>query len=72
MDRRILLVAGLGIAGYFYLSTRQPVFQHNADGTYSPAGFLDRLTVALTGAQPPQPQQVTVNVPGVANIQYVA
>ena len=70
MDRNTLMILiGLG-AGYFFLSTRTPVFQQNADGTYSPAGLLDRMTVALTGAQPPNPKQVSVNVPGLINVAY--
>lgn len=72
MNRNTLyLLAGLG-AAYFFLSSRKPVFAQNADGTYQPAGLLDRLTVALTGTQPPIPQNVSVNVPGLFNINYTA
>lgn len=72
MNRQLLLLAGLGIAGYFFLSSRRPVFQQLPDGTYQPAGFLDRMTVALTGAQPPVPQSASINVPGLFNINYTA
>jgi hypothetical protein len=70
MNRNTLyVVVGLG-AAYFFLTSRQPVFMKTADGTYQPAGLLDRLTVALTGAQPPQPQNVQVAIPGVFNMSY--
>ena len=65
----LILVLGLG-AGYFFLTSRQPVFTKLPDGTYQPAGLIDRLTVALTGAQPPTPQSVSVDVPGLFNVNY--
>lgn len=72
MNRNTLfLILGLGGA-YFFLSSRQPVFQQMADGSYQPAGLLDRLTVALTGAQPPTPKSLTVNVPGLFDVSYTA
>jgi hypothetical protein len=70
MNRKTLLIlAGAG-AAYFYLSTRQPVFLKMTDGTYQPAGLLDKLTVMLTGAVPPPPQSATVSIPGVINMSY--
>lgn len=72
MKSNALLLIGLGVAGYFFLSTRQPVFQQLPDGTYQPAGLLDRLTVALTGIQPPQPKNISVGVPGLFNVSYTA
>lgn len=72
MNRATLLwIAGLG-AAYFFLSSRTPVFVKMTDGTYQPVGILDRLTVALTGAQPPQPQSATVNIPGLINVSYTS
>jgi hypothetical protein len=53
----ILLLIGAG-AAYFFLTTRTPVFIKLADGTFQPAGLLDQLTVALTGAIPPPPQPI--------------
>jgi hypothetical protein len=70
MRSNTLLLVGLGVAGYFFLTTRQPVFAKAADGSYQPAGLLDRMTVALTGAQAPTPQNVSVSVPGLFNVQY--
>lgn len=67
----LFILVGLG-ATYFYLTSRIPIFAKALDGTYQPAGLLDRLTVALTGAQPPSPQQITVNVPGIANVSYTS
>lgn len=66
MNRNTLLYLGLGIGAYYFLSTRQPVFAIQADGSYLPATFLDRLTVALTGVQPPpsQGKSVSVSLPG--------
>lgn len=72
MNRNALLILGLGVGAYFFLSSRRPVFMKAADGTFQPAGVLDRLTVALTGAQPPQPQNVSVNVPGLFNVSYTS
>ena len=70
MNRNMLMtLIGLG-AAYFFLTSRTPVFLQNPDGTYTPAGLLDRLTVTLTGAQPPAPKQVSVNVPGLINVAY--
>ncbi|MGH8336545.1 MAG: hypothetical protein ACRETL_06970 [Gammaproteobacteria bacterium] len=72
MNRNTLfIVLGLG-AAYFYLSSRQPVFQQLPDGTYQPAGLLDRLTVMLTGVRPPQPKSVSVNIPGLIDASYTA
>lgn len=67
----LLMIAGLG-AAYFFLVNRTPVFVKQTDGTYSPVGMLDRLTVALTGAQPPNPQNVSLNVPGLFNVSYTS
>jgi hypothetical protein len=67
MNRKTLLYLGLGAAAYFFLTTRQPVFQQQADGSFTPAGVLDKLTVMLTGAQPPQQKSTTVTIPGVAS-----
>jgi hypothetical protein len=70
MKSNTLLILGLGVAGYFFLTTRQPVFQQLPDGSYQPAGLLDRLTVALTGTQPPQPKNISVAIPGLFNVNY--
>lgn len=70
----MITLIGLG-AAYFFLTSRQPVFAKQADGTYVPAGFLDKLTVALTGAQPPAtvpPASYALNIPGVFDASYTA
>lgn len=58
----------VGLAGaYFFLTTRQPVYAQQADGTYQPSGLLDRLTVALTGnttPPAPQPARTSISFPG--------
>lgn len=70
MNRNALLwIAGLG-ATYFFLANRTPAFVKMTDGTYQPVGVLDRLTVALTGAQPPLPQSASLNIPGLINVSY--
>jgi hypothetical protein len=67
----VLLLAGLGGA-YFYLSRRQPVFMQQADGSYLPAGVLDRLTMLVTGVQAPPAanKSVSVNIPGLFDVTY--
>jgi hypothetical protein len=62
MNRKtLLMLVGLG-GGYFFLSSRTPIWAIQPDGTYGPSGFLDKLTVMLTGATPPPTkQQSTVN-----------
>jgi hypothetical protein len=63
-------IAGLG-AAYFFLTSRVPVFAKQTDGTYAPVGVLDRMTVALTGAQPPAPQVPLANqIIGALNTIY--
>jgi hypothetical protein len=73
MNRQtILLLIGAG-AAYFFLTSRTPVFMKLADGTYKPAGLLDQLTVALTGAIPPPPQpvqQFNLTIPNVVGMSY--
>jgi hypothetical protein len=65
MSRQTILFLGLGAVTYYFLSTRQPVYAKLADGTFAPAGILDRITVALTGAIPPTPQPTySVNAGG--------
>jgi len=72
MNRSTLYwIAGLG-AAYFFIANRTPVFAKQTDGTYAPVGILDRLTVALTGAQPPVPQSASVSLPGGLNISYTS
>lgn len=70
----IITIVGLG-AAYFFLTSRQPVFAKQADGSYLPAGLLDKLTVALTGAHPPAavpPASYALNIPGILDASYTA
>lgn len=70
----VLILVGLG-ATYFFLTSRKPVFVKMSDGTYQPSGLLDKLTVALTGAQPPgviPPASYNLNIPGVFDASYTA
>ena len=73
MNRQtILILVGVG-AAYFFLTSRTPVFAKQSDGTYKPAGLLDQLTVALTGAIPPAVppvQQFNLAIPDVVNMSY--
>jgi hypothetical protein len=57
----VMWIAILGGA-YYFLSTRAPIFAQQADGTFIPASLIDRLTVTITGAQPPPPVNSTANV----------
>jgi hypothetical protein len=50
----VMWLAG-GAAAYYFLSTRTPVYAQQLDGSYLPATFIDRLTVAITGVAPPPP-----------------
>jgi hypothetical protein len=67
--KTIMWLVGLGGA-YLFLTMRQPVFVKLTDGTYQPVGILDKLTVALTGAQPPPPQTATLNIPGIIQASF--
>jgi hypothetical protein len=51
----VMWIVGGGLT-YYFLSTRIPQYQLQIDGTYLPATFVDRLTVAITGVAPPPPQ----------------
>lgn len=57
---------GAGIT-YYFLSTRIPQYTLQLDGTYLPATFVDRLTVAITGVAPPAPQPQS-NQQNIANV----
>jgi hypothetical protein len=66
MNRKtVLTLVGLGGA-YFFLSSRTPVWAVQPDGSYQPSTVIDKLTVMLTGAQPPPKQtsgaQTALNV----------
>jgi hypothetical protein len=62
MNRNTLLwLAALG-AGYYFLTTRTPVYLRQTDGSFIPASMIDRLSVALTGAIPPAPQPSNAQV----------
>lgn len=72
MNKNTLFVLlGLGV-GYYFLTTRQPVFQQMADGTYQPATPIDRLTMMFTGIQPPAVGQrsISLNIPGIIQATY--
>lgn len=51
-------IVGAG-AAYYLLSTRQPQYVQQLDGSWLPATFIDRLTVAITGVAPPPPAPPT-------------
>lgn len=48
-----------GVGAYYFLSTRQPMYTQQIDGSWLPATFIDRLTVAITGVAPPPPAPPT-------------
>jgi hypothetical protein len=56
MEKNTMMwIVGAGLS-YYFLSTRIPQYTLQIDGTYLPATFIDRLTVAITGVAPPPPQ----------------
>jgi hypothetical protein len=73
MSNKTLVYLGLAAGAYFFLKSRTPSFTTQANGTVTPTGILDQLTVALTGIQPPlsQVQAAQNSATDVAAIQAI-